>query len=73
MVTTDDCIAHLHLNPYLLYDKASLWQIRALWFFLGRDFAVQTVSKETVQALYFCFGASKAGRFKINNQNSEKK
>ena len=42
-------------------------------FSLGRHFAVQTVSKETVQALYFCFGASKAGRFKINNQNSEKK
>ena len=52
--------AHLHLNPYLLYGKASLGQIRALWFFLGRDFAVQTVSKETVQAVYFCFGAKPA-------------
>ena len=27
------------------------------WFFLGQDFAVQTVSMETVQSVYFCFGA----------------
>ena len=26
-------------------------------FFLGRDFAVRTISVETVQAVYFCFGA----------------
>ena len=30
------------------------------WFFLGQDFAVRTVSMETVQALYFCFGAKLA-------------
>ena len=27
------------------------------WFFLGQDFAVRTVSMETVQSVYFCFGA----------------
>ena len=27
------------------------------WFFLGQDFAVWTVSMETVQPVYFCFGA----------------
>ena len=37
------------------------------WFFLGQDFAVQTVSMETVQSVCFCF------EFKICNQNSEKK
>ena len=27
------------------------------WFFLGQDFAVRTISMETVQSAYFCFGA----------------
>ena len=27
------------------------------WFFLGQDFAVRTVSMETVQSVYFCLGA----------------
>ena len=30
------------------------------WFFLGQDFAVQSVSMETVQSVYFCFGAKPA-------------
>ena len=30
------------------------------WFFLGQDFAVRTVSVETVQSVYFCFGARPA-------------
>ena len=30
------------------------------WFFLGQDFAVRTVSMETVQPVYFCFGAKLA-------------
>ena len=30
------------------------------WFFLGQDFAVRTVSMETVQSAYFCFGAKPA-------------
>ena len=30
------------------------------WFFLGQDFAVRTVSMETVQSVYFCFGAKPA-------------
>ena len=30
------------------------------WFFLGRDFAVQTIAMETVEAMYFCFGAKLA-------------
>ena len=30
------------------------------WFFLGQDFAVRTVSVETVQSVYFCFGAKPA-------------
>ena len=29
-------------------------------FFLGLDFAVRTVSMETVQSVYFCFGAKPA-------------
>ena len=30
------------------------------WFFLGQDFSVQTVSRETVQPVYFCFRAKPA-------------
>ena len=30
------------------------------WFFLGQDFAVRTVSMETVQPVYFGFGAKPA-------------
>ena len=30
------------------------------WFFLGQDCAVRTVSMETVQSVYFCFGAKPA-------------
>jgi len=30
------------------------------WFFLGQDFAVRTVSMETVQSVYFCFEAKAA-------------
>ena len=30
------------------------------WFFLGQDFAIRTVSMETVQSVYFCFGAKPA-------------
>ena len=31
--------------------------VRSDWFLLDRDFAVQTVSMETVQDVYFCFAA----------------
>ena len=30
------------------------------WFFLGQDFAVRTISMETVQPVYFCLGAKPA-------------
>ena len=34
--------------------------LRSDWFFLGQDFAVRIISKETVQSVYFCFGAKPA-------------
>ena len=34
--------------------------VRSDWFLLGRDFAVGTVSMETVRDVYFCFGAKPA-------------
>ena len=30
---------------------------RSDWFFVGREFAVRTIPVETVEAVYFCFGA----------------
>ena len=47
----------------LSYGKPSLRQIPVLWLVLsgsGQDFAVRTVSVETVQPVYFCFGAKPA-------------
>ena len=41
------------------------------WFFLGRDFAIRTISMETVIRSLVFF--SKAGKFKLCNQNYEKK
>ena len=48
------------------------------WFFLGQDFAVRTVSMETVQSVYFCFGpkppnstfATKTAKKKCENCHS---
>ena len=47
----------------LLYYMANPFLGKSLcsdWFFLGQDFAVRTVSMETVQSVYFCFGAKPA-------------
>ena len=41
------------------------------WFFLGQDFAVRTVSVETVQSVYFCFGA-KAANSKFATKTAKK-
>ena len=64
MVTTDDCIRlqHISILIYIYYMAKPVLgkSVRSDWFFLGRDFAVGTVSKETVQAVYFCFGAKPA-------------
>ena len=42
------------------------------WFFLGQDFAVRTVSMETVQPVYFCFGAKPANS-KFATKTTKKK
>ena len=42
------------------------------WFFLGQDFAVRTVSMETVQTMYFCFGAKPANST-FTTKTAEKK
>ena len=42
------------------------------WFFLGQDFAVRTVSMETVQSVYFCFGAKPANS-KFATKTAKKK
>ena len=42
------------------------------WFFLGKDFAVRTVSMKTVQSVYFCFGAKPANS-KFATKTAKKK
>ena len=42
------------------------------WFFLGQDFAVRTVSMETVQSVYFCLGAKPANS-KFATKTAKKK
>ena len=34
--------------------------VRSYWFLLGRDSTVRIISMETVQDVYFCFGAKPA-------------
>ena len=46
--------------------------LRSDWFFLGQDFAVRTVSMETVQSVHFCFGAKPANS-KFATKIAEKK
>ena len=41
------------------------------WFFLGQDFAIRTVSMETVKPVYFCFGA-KAANSKFATKTAKK-
>ena len=43
------------------------------WFFLGQDFAVRTISMETVQPVYFCFGAKPANSKFATKQQKKKK
>ena len=62
--------AHLHLNPYLLYGKASLRQIRALWSRSGFCSTDRFFGNGPTRLFLF---RSKAGKVKICNQNSEKK
>ena len=42
------------------------------WFFLGQDFAVQTISMKTVQPLYFSFGAKPANSKFATDSEKEK-
>ena len=50
--------ASYQINDIIIWQGKSE---RSDWFFLGRDFTIRTVSKETVQAVYFF--VSKAGKF----------
>ena len=45
---------------YYMANQALGKSVCSDWFFLGQDFAVRTVSVETVQSVYFCFGAKPA-------------
>ena len=42
------------------------------WFFLGQDFALRAVYMETVQSVVSLLWG-KAAKFKISNENSEKR
>ena len=54
-------IQHLSFNKhpqlFTLFLISLLSFMCSHWFFLGQDFAVRTVSMETVQSVYFCFEA----------------
>ena len=42
------------------------------WLFLGQDFAIRTVSMETVHSPYFCFGVRPA-KSKFATKSAKKK
>ena len=48
------------INLYYMANPVLGKSLCSDWFFLGQDFAVWTVSMETVQSVYFCFGAKPA-------------
>ena len=68
MPTYSFCIKKLN-NPYYMAKPVLGKSLCSDWFFLGQDFAVWTVSGPTRVLLFW----SEAGKFKICNQNSEKK
>ena len=60
------------MNLYYMANPVLGKSLCSDWFFLGQDFAVRTVSIETVQSVYFCFGAKPEIKFNICNQDSKK-
>ena len=63
---------HVDIRLYYMANPVPGKSLCSDWFFLGQDFAVRTISMETVQYVYFLFWR-KAGKFNICNQASEKK
>ena len=60
---TSSCNLMVVLSNILYYYMANPALGKSLcsdWFFLGQDFAVRTVSMETVESVYFCFEAKPA-------------
>ena len=51
---------YIIINNYYMANPVLGKSLCSDWFFLGQDFAVRTVSMETVQPLYFCFGPKPA-------------
>ena len=60
------------LNVYYMANPVLGKFLCSDWFFLGQDFAVRTVSMETVQSVYFCFGA-KPTNSKFATKRAKKK
>jgi len=50
----------LDINYYCMANPVIGKSLCSDWFFHGHDFAERTISMETVQSVYFCFGAKPA-------------
>ena len=60
MVTQGYKILFKNISNYYMANPVLGKSLCSDWFFLGQDFVVWTVSMETVQSVYFCFGAKPA-------------
>ena len=54
------CVTATYFVLLYLFIIGQTQSLCSHWFFRGQDFAVRTVSMETVQFVYFCFGAKPA-------------
>ena len=72
MITTAIIFTNDNNNNYHMANPVLGKSLCSDWFFLGQVFAVWTISMETVQSVYFCFGAKPANS-KFSTQTAKKK
>ena len=65
------CVVHTN-NNYCVANPVLGKSLCPDWFFLGQECTVRTVSMETVQPMYFCFGAKPANS-KFATKTAKKK
>mgnify|MGYP007094271301 CR=1 FL=1 len=65
-------IASMIIRHYYMANPVLGKSLCSDWFSLGQDFAVRTVSIETVESVYFCFGARPANS-KFATKTAKKK
>ena len=71
-ITIEERFHNVNIIIYYMANPVLGKSLCSDWFFLGQDFAVRTISMETVQSVYFCFGAKPANS-KFTTKTAKKK